>query len=47
MFSDPSAQSDWGAMFAMSTLSIIPILVIFLIFQKNLTDGIATEGLKE
>jgi multiple sugar transport system permease protein len=46
MFSDPSAQSDWGAMFAMSTLSVLPIFLIFLFFQKYLVEGISTEGLK-
>ena len=46
MFSDPSSQSDWGGMFAMSTLSIIPIFLIFLFFQKYLVEGISTEGLK-
>lgn len=46
MFSDPSAQSDWGGMFAMSALSIIPIFLIFLFFQKYLVEGISTEGLK-
>lgn len=47
MFSDPSSQSDWGSMFAMSTLSIIPIFLIFLFFQKYLVEGISTEGLKD
>lgn len=46
MFSDPSAQSDWGAMFAMATLSIIPIMLIFIFCQKYLVEGISTEGLK-
>lgn len=46
MFSDPSTGSDWGAMFAMATCSLIPIFVIFLIFQKYLVEGIASTGLK-
>ncbi|WFR57424.1 carbohydrate ABC transporter permease [Anaerocolumna sp. AGMB13025] len=46
MFSDPSTQSDWGAMFAMATLSILPILLIFIFCQKYLVEGISTEGLK-
>ncbi|MGN6712972.1 multiple sugar transport system permease protein [Anaerocolumna jejuensis DSM 15929] len=46
MFSDPSAQSDWGAMFAMATLSILPIMLIFIFCQKYLVEGISTEGLK-
>lgn len=46
MFADPSSQSDWGAMFAMSTLSLLPIFFIFIFFQKYLVEGISTEGLK-
>jgi multiple sugar transport system permease protein len=46
MFSDPAAQSDYGAMFAMAALSLVPIFFIFLIFQKYLVEGIATTGLK-
>lgn len=46
MFSDPSAQSDWGAMFAMASLSIIPIFIIFITLQKYLVEGISTSGLK-
>lgn len=43
---DPSGQSDWGALLAMSTLSLVPITLIFLIFQRYFLDGIATTGLK-
>lgn len=46
MFADPTSITDWGAMFAMATLSIIPIFMIFVFFQKYLVDGISTEGLK-
>ena len=46
MFSDPSSQSDYGAMFAMATVSILPIFIIFIVFQKYLVEGISTEGLK-
>jgi multiple sugar transport system permease protein len=46
MFADPTSITDWGAMFAMATLSIIPIFVIFIFFQKYLVEGISTEGLK-
>lgn len=46
MFADPTSITDWGAMFAMATLSIIPIFVIFVFFQKYLVNGISTEGLK-
>ncbi len=46
MFADPSSQSDWGAMFAMSSLSLVPVFLIFIFFQKYLVEGISTEGLK-
>ena len=45
MFND-SSMSDYGATFAMSALSLIPILTIFFFFQKNLVEGISTQGLK-
>ena len=45
MFADPT-WTDWGAIFAMGTLSILPSLVIFFIFQKYIVEGIATTGLK-
>ncbi len=47
MFSDPSAQSDWGAMFAMATLSLVPIFIIFICLQKYLVEGISTTGMKD
>ena len=45
MFADPT-WSDWGAIFAMGTLSLVPSLLIFFIFQKYVVEGIATTGLK-
>mgnify|MGYP001029988533 FL=1 len=46
LFSDPAAVTDWGAMFAMSVASLIPVFIIFVLFQKYLVEGIATTGLK-
>ena len=46
LFSDPASSSDYGAMFAMSTLSILPAMLIFIFFQKFLVEGISTSGLK-
>lgn len=43
---DPSGSSDWGALLAMSVLSLVPIMTIFLLFQKHFLEGIATTGLK-
>ena len=46
LFCDPGSSSDYGAMFAMATLSILPAVIIFIFFQKYLVEGIATSGLK-
>ena len=43
---DPSGSSDWGALLAMSVLSLVPIMTIFMLFQKHFLEGIATTGLK-
>jgi multiple sugar transport system permease protein len=45
-FADPSGLTDWGATFAMSFLSLVPVIVLFIAFQKFLVQGIATTGLK-
>ncbi|OUM98216.1 MAG: sugar ABC transporter permease [Paenibacillaceae bacterium ZCTH02-B3] len=45
-FMDAMGQSNMGSLFAMSILSLIPIFVFFLIFQRWLIEGIATAGLK-
>lgn len=45
-FVDSTGKSDWGGLFAMSTLSLLPVFVLFLFFQKLLIDGIATTGMK-
>lgn len=46
LFSDPGSSSDYGAMFAMATLSILPAVLIFICLQKYLVEGISTSGLK-
>jgi multiple sugar transport system permease protein len=46
LFADSSSTTDYGAMFAMSTLSLVPVFLIFLFFNKYLMEGISTTGLK-
>jgi multiple sugar transport system permease protein len=46
MFSDPQSSTDWSAIFAMGTLSLLPSFIIFFIFQKYIIEGIATSGIK-
>jgi multiple sugar transport system permease protein len=45
-FLDPNSLNNFGGLFAMSVVSLIPVIAIFLIFQKYLVEGIATSGLK-
>lgn len=46
LFADAASTTDYGAMFAMSTLSLIPVFLIFLFFNRYLVQGIGTSGLK-
>jgi multiple sugar transport system permease protein len=46
MFLDPNAYNNYGGLFAMSSISLIPIILFFIIFQRYLVDGIATDGIK-
>jgi multiple sugar transport system permease protein len=45
-FADPSSVTNWGGVFAMGILALIPVFVIFIVFQKYLVEGISTTGLK-
>lgn len=45
-FADPSGMTDWGAIFAMLSLSLVPVFIVFIAFQRYLTEGISTTGLK-
>ncbi|WP_405976116.1 carbohydrate ABC transporter permease [Streptomyces sp. NBC_00988] len=45
-FVDQSSTSAYGPMFAMSVISIVPIVLFFFAFQRYLVEGMATSGLK-
>jgi len=45
LFND-SQKTDYGATFAMSCVSMVPILVLFFFFQKQLVEGISMQGIK-
>ncbi|MET9218441.1 MULTISPECIES: carbohydrate ABC transporter permease [unclassified Streptomyces] len=45
-FVDQSSTSAYGPMFAMSVISVLPIVLFFLVFQRYLVQGMATSGLK-
>ena len=46
LFCDPGSSSDYGAMLAMETWSIMPAMIMLLRLQKYLVEGISTSGLK-
>ncbi len=46
LYLDSLGNSDFGALLAMSTVSILPLLIIFVAFQKYLVEGIGTTGMK-
>ncbi|MEU7570958.1 carbohydrate ABC transporter permease [Micromonospora sp. NPDC049240] len=46
LFIDSTSQSAVGPMFAMSVLSLLPVFLFFLAFQRMLVEGINTSGLK-
>ena len=45
-FMDSTGMSNWGAMFAMSIVSLVPVFLAFLFGQRFLIRGIATTGIK-
>ncbi|THV20527.1 carbohydrate ABC transporter permease [Peteryoungia ipomoeae] len=46
LFLDQEGQSAYGQMFAMSVLSLVPVVIFFVLFQKLIVRGIATSGMK-
>ena len=45
-FLDSTGATQWGPMFAMSLVSLVPLFIVFIAAQKYLVQGIATTGLK-
>ena len=45
-FTDPMSSSDYGAMFAMCVLSLLPVIIIFMLLQKYIVEGVASTGIK-
>jgi multiple sugar transport system permease protein len=46
LFVDSTAQSNWGALFAMSVLSLVPVFTIFITCQQYLVEGVMASGVK-
>lgn len=37
---------QWNTIMAMSTLAVLPVIIVFLIFQRQIIEGIALTGVK-
>ncbi|MEZ0447050.1 carbohydrate ABC transporter permease [Cellulomonas sp. ICMP 17802] len=46
LFVDQTTTSDYGAQMAMAVLALVPVMLFFLVFQRYLVEGVATQGLK-
>jgi len=46
MFQDSGGENQIGPMFAMAVLSLLPVFLFFVAFQRLLVQGINTTGLK-
>lgn len=46
LYNDQSSTSDYGATVTASFVALLPVLLFFLVFQRFLVDGVATQGLK-
>lgn len=38
--------TEWGQVFAASLIALVPVLIIFIIFQRHFVQGISTTGIK-
>lgn len=45
-FIDTMGNSSWGGLFAMSILSLVPLFLMFVIFQNYLVEGITAGSIK-
>jgi len=45
-FLDTSGQSEWGQMFAMSVVTLVPVVAVFVLFQRKIVAGMASSGMK-
>jgi len=41
-----SGGIQWNTIMAMSTLAVIPMIIVFLIFQRKIVEGITLTGMK-
>ncbi len=38
--------TEWGQVFAASLVSLVPVVIVFILFQRHFIQGIATTGMK-
>lgn len=43
---NPAFTSPWGAVMAVATVTVLPLLAVFLVFQRQFVQGIANTGIK-
>lgn len=43
---NPAFASPWGAVMAVATVTVLPILAVFLAFQRQFVQGISSTGIK-
>jgi len=46
LYVDQTSVSDYGAQMAMAVLALLPVLIFFILFQRYIVEGVATQGLK-
>lgn len=46
MFIDTTGASSWGSMFAMSAVSLVPLFLMFVLFQRYIVEGITSGAVK-
>ena len=46
LYNDQPSSSDYGATVTASFVALVPVLLFFVVFQRFLVDGVATQGLK-
>jgi len=47
MFQSQHGQTPWNLSLAASVIAVVPVLAVFLLAQKAIIEGVATQGLKE
>jgi multiple sugar transport system permease protein len=45
-FVDRASGSSYGGLLAMSVVTLLPMAIVFMVFQKRLVEGVANSGIK-